>query len=82
MPGDQRPRTLLEAHKAVWQQRPGLDADPSAWVAFHRRSAGVYAAAARVDGGHRREASQCAVMEIRRAREIEHRLDPGLDDES
>lgn len=82
MPGDRQPRTLVEAHEAVWLQRPGLDADSAVWVAFHRRSADVYAAAAKVDRGHRREASQCAVMEIRRAREIEHRLDPGLDDES
>lgn len=66
----------------VSRQRPGLDADPSVWIAFHRRSADVYAWVAKVDGGHRGEASQCAVMEIRRAREIEYRLDPSLDDES
>ena len=72
----------MEAHEAVSRLRPGLEADPSVWVAFHRRSAGVYASAARADGGHRGEASQCAVMEIRRAREIEYRLDPSLDDES
>lgn len=81
MQADRQPRTLAEAHEVVWQSRPGLGADPSVWIAFHRRSADVYASAAKADGGHRDEASQCAVMEIRRAREIEYRLDPSLDDE-
>ncbi len=79
---DRLPRTLAEAHEVLWERRPRCDADPSVWVAFHRSSAVVYARAAKVDGVHRREASQCAVMEIRRAREIEYRLDPSLDDES
>lgn len=80
MRADRQPRTLVEAHAVVSRLRPGLDADPSVWVAFHRRSAVAYAAVAKVDGGHRREASAYAVMEIRRAREIEYRLDPSLDE--
>ncbi|GAB1515660.1 AMED_5909 family protein [Actinophytocola sp. KF-1] len=79
---DQQPRTLAEAHEVLWQQRPGRDADPLVWVAFHRSSAEVYARTAKFDGAHRQEAAQCAVMEIRRAREIEHRLDPSVDEEA
>jgi hypothetical protein len=62
--------------------RPAHDAGPSEWITFHRRSAEVYARTAKVDVRHQHEATQYAGMEIRRAREIEHRLDPTLDDES
>lgn len=81
---DQRtvPSSLYEAHEVLWRQRPSRDADPSEWVAFHRRSASVYAQTAKVDAVHRHEATQYAAIEIRRAREIEHQLDPSLDDES
>lgn len=79
---DRLPRTLAEAHEVLWERRPGWDADPLVWAAFHRGSAEVYARAAKVDSVHRQEAAQCAVMEIRRAREIEHRLDPSVDDEA
>lgn len=82
MQGDRLPRTLTEAHEVLWARRPELDADPSVWVAFHRSSAVVYARTAKADSVHRQEATQCAVMEIRRAREIEHRLDPSVDDEA
>src|SRR5262245_50433988 len=73
------PATLAEAHEVLWRQRPARDADPSAWVAFHRHSATVYAQTAKVDQRHRHEATQYAGIEIRRARDIEHRLNPGLD---
>jgi hypothetical protein len=81
MPADQKPKTLSEAHEVLWRQRPAWDADPLEWVAFHRHSATVYSQTAKVDLRHQHEASQCAGIEIRRAREIEHRLDPGLDGE-
>lgn len=61
--------------------RPAQSAEPSEWITFHRRSADVYAQTAKVDVRRQHEATQYAVMEIRRAREIEHRLDPTLDDE-
>lgn len=81
MSRDQRalPSTLAEAHDMVWRQRPARDAAPSEWVAFHRRSATVYAQTAKVDLRHQHEATQCAGIEIRRAREIEDRLNPDLD---
>jgi hypothetical protein len=52
------------------------------WIAFHRRCAQVYGQVAKVDVRHQHEATQYAGIEIRRAREIEHELDPSLDDES
>lgn len=79
---DQRtaPASLTEAHEVLRRQRPSRDAAPSEWVAFHRRSADVYAATAKVDLRHQHEATQYAGIEIRRAREIECRLDPSLDE--
>ena len=75
------PATLAEAHDVLWHQRPAQDVDPTVWVAFHRHSATVYARTADVDTRHRHEALQCAGLEIRKARDIEHRLNPLLDDE-
>ena len=76
------PSSLFEAHEALWSRRPSHDAAPAEWMAFHRHSAEVYAAAAKVDVLNRGEASQYAAFAIRRAREIEHRIDPTLDSES
>jgi hypothetical protein len=80
MRSDRAPATLREAHEVLLRERPRLDADPQAWIEFHRHSAGVYAEAAKVDAPHRHEATQWAAMEIRRAREIEHRLNPEGDE--
>lgn len=85
MSGEQsmEPATLADAHEVLWQQRPARDADPQVWVDFHRHSAAVYSKTASVDVRHRYEALQCAGIEIRKARNIEHRLNPELDgDES
>ena len=76
------PSSLFEAHEVLWRRRPSRDADPAKWVAFHRHSAEVYAATAKVDVRHRHEATQYAAIEIRRARDIEHQLDPSVDDET
>jgi hypothetical protein len=75
------PSSLIEAHEVLRRQRPARDADPLKWVALHRHSAEIYAATAKLDLRHRHEATQFAGIEIRRAREIEHRLDPSLEDE-
>jgi hypothetical protein len=40
----------------------------------------VYAQTSKVDQRHRHEAIQCAGIEIRKARDIEHQLDPEGDD--
>lgn len=82
MSRDQRvePSTLDEAHEVVWRLRPARDADAREWVAFHRRSAEVYARTAKVDLRHQHEATQCAGLEIRRARKIEDELNLAGDD--
>lgn len=74
------PSTLNEAHDVLRRQRPAQDALPSAWAAFHRRSAQVYAQVSKVDERHRYEALQCAGLEIRKARDIEHQFDPEGDE--
>jgi hypothetical protein len=81
MRSDRVVSTLIEAHEVLLGQRPRLDARPQVWIDFHRHSAEVYAQAANVDERHRHEASQWAASEIRKAREIEHRLNPEGDAE-
>ena len=76
-----QPATLVEAHEVLTHLRPRLDADPLAWVEFHRRAALVYAGTAKVDVAHRQEASHWAGTEIRHAREIERRLNQDIDRE-
>ncbi len=73
--------SVFEAHEVLWRCRPAQDAAPAEWAVFHRHSAEVYAAAAKVDEPNRAEGSQYAAFAIRRAREIEHRLNPGGDEE-
>jgi hypothetical protein len=73
------PATLREAEEVLWRQRPRRDADPLAWVEFHRYSANVYARTSEVDTRHKHEALAYAGMEIRKARDIEHRLNPDDD---
>jgi hypothetical protein len=75
------PTTLAEAHEALRCQRPERSADPREWVVFHRHSARVYSQTAEIDRQHRHEAFRCAGMEIRKARDIEHRINPQIDDE-
>lgn len=81
MRSEQQPSTLFEAHDVVWRMRPKNDADPLEWVAFHRSSADIYSRTAKIDTRHRYEATQYAGIEIRRARDIEHQLNPEGDDE-
>lgn len=76
------PSSVFEAHEVLWRRRPSHDAPPAEWAAFHRHSADVYAAAAKADVANRGEASQYAVFAMRRAREIEFRLDPTIDCEA
>lgn len=74
------PVTLADAHEVLWRQRPAKDADPLAWVEFHRNGAQVYSRVSEADPRHRYEALACAGLEIRKAREIEDRLDPEGDE--
>ena len=74
------PATLAEAHEWVWQQRPKGDVEPQERAAYHRECAAVYSRVASTDVQHQHEASQCAGWEIRKARDIEHELNPDGDD--
>lgn len=74
------PVTLAEAHEWVWQQRPKGDVEPRERAAYHRKCASVYSRVASIDVRHQHEASQCAGLEIRKARDIEHELNPDGDD--
>jgi hypothetical protein len=65
----------------LWHQRPKQGAGLREWAAFHRHSASVYSRTAEVDQRHPHEALQCAGLEIRMARDIEHQLNPQADDE-
>lgn len=75
------PATLDDAHDVLRRQQPAKGADPQKWVAFHRHSAQVYEQTSKVDLRHKYEALQCAGLEIRKARDIEDRLNPEGDDE-
>jgi hypothetical protein len=77
-----QPRTLDEAHDVLCRLRPASDAALSVRVDFHRHCAAVYSRTADLDVRHRYEALQCAGMEIRKARDLEHQIDPTVDDES
>jgi len=74
------PATLAQAHELLWQQRPAKDADALVWVEFHRHGAEVYSRVSAVDARHRHGALVCGGLEIRKAREIEHRRNPEVDD--
>lgn len=73
--------TLADVHEVLWHRQPASDADRLVWVDFHRNNVNVYLDIAAVDVEHRHEAKMYAGMEMRKAREIEHRLNPYDDDE-
>ncbi|MFL6126614.1 AMED_5909 family protein [Actinophytocola sp.] len=75
------PTTLAEAHEVLWRRRPARDAGLVELAAYHRHCAEVYAQTAKVDLRHQHEATQCAGLEMRKARDIEHQLNPEGDDE-
>ncbi|MGH3529694.1 MAG: AMED_5909 family protein [Pseudonocardiaceae bacterium] len=64
------PRTLQEAYEAVARIRPRQRAPLTEWLAFHQRSAALYAEVAEIDRGHHHEALFMAEREHLRAKEI------------
>ncbi|MGH3550065.1 MAG: AMED_5909 family protein [Pseudonocardiaceae bacterium] len=64
------PRTLAEAHDAVAAIRPARTAPLVEWLAFHQRSAAMYAEVAEIDRGHHHEALFMAERERHRVTEI------------
>jgi hypothetical protein len=68
---------LLEAHEVLSRKRPKVVDAPSAWIAYYRLAAEVYAQVAKVDKDHKHEAQALAGCQIRQAREIEDRVGGG-----
>jgi hypothetical protein len=64
------PRTLADAQKALAAVRPPQAAPLSERLAYHQRSAAVYAEVAEIDRGHHHEALFMAEQEWQRAKEI------------
>lgn len=64
------PQTLAEAHEAVAAIRPDRTAPLGEWLAFHQRSAAVYAEVAEIDRGHHHEALFMVERERQRVTEI------------
>ena len=64
------PRTLADAHEAVARIRPPRTAPLAELLAFHQRSAAVYAEVAEIDRGHHHEALFMAERERQLAKEI------------
>lgn len=64
------PRTLADAHHALANIRPRLDATPQQWLAYHQRSAALYADIAEIDRGHHHEALAFAGQERKSAQKI------------
>lgn len=71
---DPQPRTLAEAHHAVASIRPPRNAPLADWLAYHQRSAAMYAEVAEIDRGHHHEALAIAEREHHLAKQIKTRL--------
>lgn len=75
------PQTLGETHEALARIRPARQAPLAEWLAYHQRSAALYAEIAEIDRGHHHESLYWADREHERAKEIESQL-PTCDDQS
>ena len=71
---DPQPRTLAEAHHAVASLRPLRNAPLADWLAYHQRSAAMYAEVAEIDRGHHHEALFMAERERQQATEIKAQI--------
>lgn len=49
------PQTLVQAHEALARIRPGRQEPLVEWLAYHQRSAALYAEVAEIDRGHHHE---------------------------
>lgn len=68
------PRTLADAHHTVAQARPTQQAPLMEWLAYHQRSAALYAEVAEVDRGHHHEALFMAEQERQRIKNIQAKI--------
>jgi len=68
------PRTLIQAHEELVRIRPDRDASLRAWLAYHQKSATLYAELAEIDRGHHHECLYWADRERRSAEEVAARI--------
>ncbi|MGH3965371.1 MAG: AMED_5909 family protein [Pseudonocardiaceae bacterium] len=68
------PRTLMQAHEELVRIRPGRDASLAAWLAYHQRSAALYAELAEIDRGHHHECLYWEDREREHAEEVAARI--------
>ncbi|MCA1702845.1 MAG: hypothetical protein LC808_06060 [Actinobacteria bacterium] len=68
------PQTLAEAHEVLARVRPGRQAPLAEWLAYHQRSAVLYAEVAEIDRGHHHESLYWADHERERAKEIKAQI--------
>jgi len=64
------PKTLMQAHVELVRIRPGRDASLAAWLAYHQKSAALYAELAEIDRGHHHECLYWAEWERASAEEL------------
>jgi hypothetical protein len=68
------PQTLGEAHETLARIRPARQAPLAEWLAYHQRSAALYAEIAETDRGHHHESLYWADHERERAKDIESQI--------
>jgi hypothetical protein len=64
------PVTLMQVHELMVRERPRRDAPKEVWLAYYRRSAGLYEEVADIDRGHHHEALYWARWERKRADQL------------
>jgi hypothetical protein len=68
------PQTLEQAHEALARIRPRQQAPLTEWLAYHQRSAALYAEIAEIDRGHHHKSLYWADHERERAQEIKTQI--------
>jgi hypothetical protein len=68
------PRTFMQAHEELVRIRPDQDASLAAWLAYHHKSAALYAELAEIDRGHHHECLYWAERERASAEELADRI--------
>ncbi len=68
------PRTLADAHEALEGIRPARQAPLAEWLAYHQRSAALYAEVAEIDRAHHHESLSFLEHERKRANEAKDEI--------
>jgi hypothetical protein len=64
----------MQAHEELVRIRPDQDASLAAWLAYHQKSAALYAELAEIDRGHHHECLYWADRERTSAEELADRI--------